>query len=189
MTNGQKTFILSHTLGGTSRIVHEEVSCRLESVRIEDLIMKKRTFFSICFIGGLAAVIGVFMLRMSSLAASPDKSLYDGKSDVYLFGSMDPEGHKHIWALTAETAAGITWRLAAKYPSQSIDGVIFYRVRSWRDMANLALESHKQQGLMIVDLIKEVERLKTSSLNRQLESKVIKLEKKVNEMVPRPYAR
>ncbi len=151
--------------------------------------MKKRTFFSICCSGFLVAVAAVLMLDMPSLATGPDKSLNDIKSHVRLFGSIDPDGHKHIWALTVGEAADLTRQLAVKYPRQTIDGVIFYRVRSWRDMANLALEANKQQGLLIVDLIKDVERLKMRPSNRQLESKVIRLEKKVNEMTPRLYTR
>ena len=144
--------------------------------------MKKTTLFGVGFSGILVAVIGVLMLHGPSQATSPSKSLYKGNSNVYLFGSIDPDGDRRVWALPAETATGITRQLAAKYPSKPIDGVIFYSVHSWRDIAHLAVEANKQQGLMIVNLFKEVERLKTAPSNNRIESKVIKLQEQLNEI-------
>ena len=129
--------------------------------------MKKRTILRFLCSGVVVSVIAVWAFNLPSLAARPDKSLYKGKSDIYLFGSIDPDGHKHIWALPVETAAGITRRLAAKYPRQSYDGVIFYRVHSWRDMAKLAGEANQHQGLMIVELFKEVDALKKRLSTKQ----------------------
>lgn len=144
--------------------------------------MKKKSIFSMFSIGVLVLVIGVFMTSLPLPATSPAKSLNDGKSDIDLFGIMDPDGRKHTWALPAETAAGISRRLAAKYPSKLIDGVTFYRVHSWRDTANLALEAHAQQGILIVDLINHIERLQKTGPDKKLTRRVLALEKRLNEM-------
>lgn len=144
--------------------------------------MKKKSIFSMLSTGVLVLAIGVFMSSLPLPATSPAKSLNDGKSDINLFGIMDPDGRKHTWALPAETAAGIGRRLAAKYPSKSIDGVTFYRVHSWRDTANLAIEAHAQQGSLIADLINHIERLQKSGPDKKLTRRVSALEKRLNEM-------
>ena len=122
------------------------------------------------------------MLSMPLLAKSPAGSLSGESSNVYLFGIIDPDGYKRIWAYSAETAIGISRRLAAKYPSKTIDGVSFFRVTSWRDTSNPAVEANAQQGLLIVDLFKEIKRLKVSAPGTQLTRRVNKLEKRLNAM-------
>lgn len=145
--------------------------------------MKKKSIFSMLSTGVLVLVFGGFMTGLPLPATSPAKSLNDRKADIDLFGIMDPDGRKHTWALPAETAAGISRRLAAKYPSKLIDGVTFYRVRSWRDTANLAIEVHAQQGLLMVDLINQIERLKKIGPSRKLTRRVTALEKRLTKML------
>jgi hypothetical protein len=142
--------------------------------------MGKKSIFIIHALWVLVFVIGVFMLSMPLLAKSPAGSSFDGSSNVYLFGIIDPDGHKHVWAFPAETASGISRRLAAKYPSKKIDGVSFFRVTSWRDTSNLAIEANAQQGLLIVDLFKEIKLLKANAPSRQPARRVNKLEKQRN---------
>jgi len=146
--------------------------------------MEKKSIFSIHFFGVLVFVIGVFILSLPLLAKSPAGSASDGGSNVYLIGIIDPDGHKRIWAFPAETASGISRQLAAKYPSKTIDGISFFRVTSWRDTSNLVIEANAQQGLLIVDLFKEIKRLKANALSRQRARRVNKLEKQLNAM---PY--
>jgi len=146
--------------------------------------MEKKSIFSIHFFGILVFVIGVFILSLPLLAKSPAGSASDGGSNVYLIGIIDPDGHKRIWAFPAETASGISRQLAAKYPSKTIDGISFFRVTSWRDTSNLVIEANAQQGLLIVDLFKEIKRLKANALSRQRARRVNKLEKQLNAM---PY--
>ena len=144
--------------------------------------MKKLSNFRTVSIGVLFLVIAAFMLSLTRPAASPAKSLNDVKSDFYLFGIMDPDGRKHTWVLPSETASGISRQLAAKYPRQSIEGVTFFMVASWRDTANMAIEAHAQQGILIVDLINQVERLKKFGPDRKLIRRVTALEKRITQM-------
>ena len=145
--------------------------------------MEKKSIFIIHALGALVFMIGVFMLSMPLLAKSPAVSSSDGSSNVYLLGIIDPEGHKRIWAFPAETGIGISKRVAAKYPSKTIDGVTFFRVTSWRDTSNLAIEANAQQGLLIVDLFKEIKILKENAPNRQLVRRVDKLERQWNARI------
>jgi hypothetical protein len=144
--------------------------------------MKKKSIFIIHAPGVLVFVIAVFMLSMPLLAKSPAGSSSDGSSNVYLLGIIDPDGHKRIWAFPAETASDISKRLAAKYPSKTIDGVTFFRVTSWRDTSKLAIEANAQQGLLIVDLFKEIKTLKSNEPSTQLVRRVNKLETQLREM-------
>jgi hypothetical protein len=73
-------------------------------------------------------------------------------------------------------------KLAAKYPSKKIEGVSFFGVTSWRDTGSLAIEANAQQGLLIVDLFKELKSLKANAPSRQLVRRLDKLEKKLNAM-------
>ena len=143
--------------------------------------MNKKSIFIIHALGVLIFVIGVFMLSMPLLAKGPAGFSPDGNSNVYLLGIIDPDGHKRIWAFPAETAIGISNRLAAKYPSKTIGGVTFFRVTSWRDTSNLAIEANAQQGLLIVDLFKEIKTLKENEPNRQLARRLDRLEKQWND--------
>ena len=144
--------------------------------------MGKKSIFIIHALGVLVFVIGVFMLSIPLLAKSPAGSSSDGGSNVYPIGIIDPDGNKRIWAFPAETTIGISRRLAAKYPSKTIDGISFFQVTSWRDTSNLAVEAHAQQGLLIVDLFKKIKRLKANAPSRQLDRRVNKLEKQLKAM-------
>jgi len=145
--------------------------------------MAKKSIFNIHALGVLVFMVGVFMLSMPLLAKSPAGSSSDGSSNVYLVGIIDPDGHKRIWAFPAETAIGISKRLAAKYPSKTIDGVSFFRVTSWRDTSNLAIEATAQQGLLIVDLFKQIKILKENAPSAQLVRRVDKLERQSNARI------
>ena len=144
--------------------------------------MKKKSILNFVSTGVLVLVMGAFVFNLPFPTTSPAKSMQAGESDLHLIGILDPDGRKHIWALPADAAAGISRRLAAKYPRQSIEGVIFYRVRSWRDTANIVIEAHAQQGVLIVDLISQVERLKQSGPDRQLTRRVDALEELVTSI-------
>lgn len=133
-------------------------------------------------LGVLAFMIAVFMLSKPLPAKSPDGSSSDGSSNVYLLGIIDPDGHKHIWAFPAEAALGISKQLAAKSPGKTIDGVTFFRIASWRDAGNLAIEANAQQGLIIADLSKEIKHLKSNTPGAQLAQRVTKLERQMREM-------
>ena len=64
----------------------------------------------------------------------------------------------------------------------SADGITFYQVRSWRDTAHLVIEAHAQQGVLIVDLIHQIERLKKLGPDRKLTRRVTALEKRLTRM-------
>lgn len=142
--------------------------------------MKTKSISRFVSFGILIMVIGVSP-GLPPLATRPAHSQSAGKLDVYLLGIMDPDNHKHIWALPVETATGISRQLATKYPRKSIDGVIFYKVSSWRDTANLAMEAHAQQSALMVDLINRIERIKRSGPDRKLTRRVTAIEKRLNE--------
>lgn len=144
--------------------------------------MEKKSIFIIHVLGVLVFVIGVFILSIPLSAKSPAGSSPDGSSNVYLIGIVDPDGHKRVWAFPAETGSGISRRLAAKYPSKTMDGVSFFGVTSWRDTGSLAIEANAQQGLLIVDLFKEIKSLKANAPDRQLARRVNKLEKQLKAM-------
>ena len=131
--------------------------------------------------GVLIFVIGVLMLSMPLLAKGPAGSPSDGNSNVHLLGIFDPDGQKRIWAFPADKAIAISERLAAKYPGKTVDGLTFFRVTSWRDTSNMAIEANVQQGLLIVDLYKEIKTLKKNGTSRQLAQRVSKLEKQWRE--------
>jgi hypothetical protein len=148
----------------------------------EEQIMGTKSIFIIHSIGVLVFVIGVFMLGMPLLAKGPAGSSPEGGSDVVLFGIIDPEGHKRIWALPAESATAISRRLAAKYPPKTMEGVSFFQVNSWQDTSDLLVEAQTQQGLLIVDLYNEIKRLKVNAPNTQLAGRVMKLEQRMIEI-------
>jgi hypothetical protein len=144
--------------------------------------MQKRSIFITHALWALVFVIAVFMLSMPLMAKSPAGSSTEKSSIVHLIGIIDPDGQKRIYAFPAETAVGITRRLAAKYPRKTIDGVSFFRVTSWRDTSRLAVEASAQQGLLIVGLYKELKSLKMNAPGTQLARRVNKLEKRLNAM-------
>ena len=77
--------------------------------------MQKKSIFVSHALWALVFVIGAFVLSMPLMAKSPAGSSTQESSNVHLVGIIDPDGQKRIWAFPAETAAGITRRLAAKY--------------------------------------------------------------------------
>lgn len=138
-------------------------------------------------------LLGVFILLaglclvLPLSAKGPAQLRSDSTSDLYLLGIIDPDDRKHIWALPGEAGAAIGRQLAVKYPRKSIDGVIFYSVRSWRDTANLVIEAHAQQGALMVDLINRIERIKRTGPDRKLTRRVTALEKRLNESLDSGY--
>lgn len=144
--------------------------------------MKKKSIVSFVLSGILMLMLGVFLLGLPLPATSPAQTSDIAKSEVFLLGIMDPDDHKHIWALPSETAANISRRLAAKYPRKSIDGVTFYQVRSWRDTAHLVIEAHAQQGILIVNLVNQLAHLKEFGPDRKLTRRVTALERRITRM-------
>ena len=144
--------------------------------------MQRKSIFITHALWALVFVIVLFMLSMPLMAKSPAGSSTEERSNVHLVGIIDPDGQKHIWAFPAETAVGITGRLAAKYPRKTIDGVSFFRVTSWRDTSQMAMAANAQQGPLIVGLYKEVKNLKVNAPGTQLARRVNKLEKRLNAL-------
>jgi hypothetical protein len=162
--------------------------------------MERKSISIIHALGVLVFVISAFMLCIPLSAKSAAEPSSDGKSGIDLLCFVDPDGREHMWALPAESAVGISRRLAAKYPSKSIDGVTFYSVHSWRETANLVIEAHTQQRILIVDLLKKIKRQKAKATDRQLirhqktkapkkslADRVSELEKKLNAMTDAGY--
>ena len=149
--------------------------------------MQRKSIFVTHAFGALFFVIGVFMLGMPLMAKSPAGSPTEESSNVHLVGIIDPDGQKHIWAFPAETADGISTRLAAKYPRKTLDGVSFFRVTSWRDTSQLAVEANAQQGLVIVGLYKEIKSLKVKAPDAKLARRVNKLERRLDAMTDAGY--
>jgi hypothetical protein len=148
--------------------------------------MKRKSKNRFMLSGVIVLLAGVCLVLPLS-AAGPAQTRPGGTSDVSLLGIIDPDDRKHIWALPVDAAAGISKQLAAKYPRKSIDGVTFYRVRSWRDTANLVIEAHAQQGALMVDLINRMERIKRSGPDRKLTRRVTALEKRLNKAFDSGY--
>ena len=149
--------------------------------------MKKKSFFNFVSAGFMAMVICAFILRLPSPVTSSADSLQPGKANVHLLGIIDPDDRKHIWALPTEAGALIDRRLAARYPRKTIDGIIFFKVHSWRDTANTVLEAHAHQGELIVDLINRIERIHKSGPNKMLTRRVTALEKRIARMTDSGY--
>ena len=149
--------------------------------------MQKKSIFVTHAFWALIFVIGVFMLGMPWRAKSPAEAATEESSNVHLVGIVDPDGQKHIWAYPAETADGISTRLAAKYPRKTLAGVSFYRVASWRDTSQLAVEATAQQGLVIVGLYREIKSLKVKAPPAKLARRVNKLEKRLDAMTDAGY--
>ena len=144
--------------------------------------MKQKSLFHVVSAGIIAMVIGAFVIRLPLPATIPAESLQSGKANVHLFGIIDPDDRKHIWALPTETGALISRRLAARYPRKTIDGITFFRVHSWRDTANVVLEAQAHQGELIVDLINRIERIHKSGPNKVLIRRVTALENRIGQM-------
>ena len=149
--------------------------------------MKQKSLFNIVSAGIMAMVIGSFIIRLPLPATSPAESLQPGKANVHLFGIIDPDDRKHIWALPTETGTLIKRHLAARYPRKTIDGIIFFKVHSWRDTASVVLEAHAHQGELIVDLINRIERIHKSGPNKVLTRRVTALEKRLAQMTDSGY--
>jgi hypothetical protein len=149
--------------------------------------MKQKSFFNFVSAGIMVLVIGAFILRLPLPATSPAESQQPGKANVHLLGIIDPDDRKYIWALPTESGALINRRLAARYPRKTIDGIIFFRVHSWRDTANVVLEAHAHQGELIVDIINRIERIHKSGPNRVLTRRVAALEKRIAQMTDSGY--
>ena len=130
--------------------------------------MQKKSLFTIYAIGVLVFIISMFVFNMPLLAKSPAGTSSHRGSDIVRFGIIDPDGQKHYWALPAESANRISRQLAAKYPSKMIYGVPFYNVTSWRGTSKLAFEINAQQDLLISDLFKKINRLKSKEAYRKL---------------------
>ncbi len=83
----------------------------------------------------------------------------------------DPDGKRLVWAMSQQGAEEMKPMLVA-YPYETIDGITFYKVGSWKETSKLTTLAHKDRDRMIWNLFKEVSYLK---------SRVTKVEKKLSE--------
>jgi hypothetical protein len=106
---------------------------------------------------------------------------------VQTVGIINPDGGKSVWLVPDDIS-----EFLAKYSSQKIEGLKFYRFTSWKDAATFLAAVNEHQELMIRNLAVNIQKLtkrvgileRTRApataypVNRRIEA----LEKKVREM-------
>lgn len=114
------------------------------------------------------------------------------QDDIQPVGIINPDGAANLWSLSISRASDILG-LLAKYPSEMMEGIQFYRLSSWQDMARILTAFNEHQTQVIRHLAQDVqklnERVKILEKKRQwvghsgsINSRVQALEKKVKDM-------
>jgi len=151
---------------------------------------KKRSAYAAMQLIVLAVFVTTVILPAD--AAESKRSKTKPRDDMQAVGIINPDGVKRVW-LIANSNRGNIPELFAKYPSTMIDGIQFYQVSSWPDIARLLAVVNDQQARMIRKLAKKMLKLNKRIANLEkknrrqvpsgsLDHRVRTLEKKVDEM-------
>ena len=125
-------------------------------------------------------------------AAESKSPKINTQDDMQAVGIINPDGVKRVWLISNSSGENIP-DLLAKYPSKMIDGLKFYKLSSWQDIARLLTVVNEQQAQMIRKLAQNVLRLnkRVGNLEQKrrwkvssgtLDHRVQALEKKVDYM-------
>ncbi len=90
----------------------------------------------------------------------------------YYIRIRDPDGKRFVWPVSQDGIKEIK-PILASYPSETIDGLKFYIVVSWKEMSQLTKAVSEGRDKMIWELFDEISILK---------SRVSKLERKLSEL-------
>ena len=125
-------------------------------------------------------------------AVSMDKTKGTKQNDIQPVGIISPDGATNLWPVSKLRGSAILG-LLAKYPAKMIEGVKFYKLSSWPDMARILTAVNEHQAQIIRHLAQDVQELKkrvgilekkkmrivhSGSINDRVEA----LEKKVRAM-------
>ena len=91
-------------------------------------------------------------------AAESKSPKINTQDDMQAVGIINPDGAKRVWLISNFSGGNIP-DLLAKYPSKMIDGLKFYKLSSWQDIARLLTVVNEQQAQMIRKLAQNVLRL------------------------------
>ena len=145
--------------------------------------MKYKTLFSKIAVMVMVTVGLIFLGNFPSEGANNVKI----PAKVQTVGIINPDGGKSVWLVPDDIS-----EFLAKYSSQKIEGLKFYRFTSWKDAATFLAAVNEHQELMIRNLAVNIQKLTkrvgilertrapatTYPVNRRIEA----LEKKVREM-------
>ncbi len=145
--------------------------------------MKHETLFSKIAVMVMVTVGLIFIGNFPSEGANNVQI----PAKVQPVGIINPDGGKSIWLVPDDIS-----EFLAKYSSQKIEGLKFYRFISWKDAATFLAAVNEHQELMIQNLAVNIQKLAkrvgilertrapatTYPVNRRIEA----LEKKVREM-------
>ncbi len=145
--------------------------------------MKHETLFSKIAVMVMVTVGLIFIGNFPSEGANNVQI----PAKVQPVGIINPDGGKSIWLVPDDIS-----EFLARYSSQKIEGLKFYRFTSWKDAAAFLAAVNEHQELMIRNLAVNIQKLTkrvgilertrasatTYPVNRRIEA----LEKKVREM-------
>ena len=124
-----------------------------------------RSFFIIIFAGLL---FGTF----PSGAVSGETASKHIQDDIQPVGIISPDGAKSLWPVSRSRGGDIL-DLLAKYPSNMLEGVRFYQLSLWKDMARILTAVNEHQAEVIWHLTRDVQQLNKRVAN--LEQKPIRV--------------
>jgi hypothetical protein len=123
----------------------------------------------------LLIVLAVFAMIgiLPAGAAESKSSKINTQDDMQTVGIINPDGAKRVW-LISNSSAGDMSDLLAKYPSKMIDGLKFYKISTWQDIARLLTVVNEQQAQLIRKLARDMLRLnkRVGNLEKKRRSKV-----------------
>jgi len=140
----------------------------------------------IVFVGLL--IIGI----LPADAADSESSKTNIQDDWHTVGVINPDGAKRVWMISNSRGSDLP-DLLAKYPSKMIEGLKFYNVSSWQDIARFLAVVNEQQAQTIQHLAQNMQKLNNRVENLEkkrrrvvhsgsLGNRVEALEKKVDYM-------
>jgi hypothetical protein len=139
------------------------------------------------------ALVGLVVLLIRPSGAAAIEELRPAEwNDIQMIGVIDPNGKANLWAISISDGAELLGMLTGR-PIQVNNGIRFYSVASWKEMADVLTVLNRHQAQVIERLADAVQQLnrRVSLIEKKkrrivysgsMNSRLKRLEQKVESM-------
>lgn len=78
--------------------------------------------------------------------------------DIQMVGVIGPDGSTNLWAVSISNG-GDVFGLLAPHSSKMRDGIRYFSLSSWQDMARVLSAANRHQALVILQLVQNIDQL------------------------------
>ena len=105
-----------------------------------------------------AVIAGLLLFILPSVAIGMEEPKPAEWKDIQMVGVIGPDGRNNLWAISI-SGGGELLGLLARQPSKINNGIRYFELSSWEDMAEVLTALSRQQARVIQQLAQDMQKL------------------------------